>query len=195
MYLEQITPDVEKIISRCFPSYTGKKVEILTSIPSQLRSYWDGGSKTSYVFYGLSDGKTYQVESNHPFFEAGKPCQLNGLPLGVILVSHVIFCGKDIGIRIYANNQDIAPMLPNKTEITENEKIVLAFTSGLKSSYAGISNYRFNEAHKTKGITLESWETSKTELINKGMLTKQGAITPKGRNAIAGIPQSFTWSK
>lgn len=193
MYLEEITSDVERIINKCFPSYNGKKIELSTSIPSKLTSYWDGGSKTEYVFYGLADGKIYHVESNHPFFEAGRPSQLNGLPKGVILVSHIIFCGKDIGIRIYANTEDITPMLPLKIEISDNEKIVLAFTAHLKSSYAGISNYRFHEAHQKKGINLEDWDKTKIDLINKGLLNKAGAITPKGRNAISNIPHKFTY--
>jgi hypothetical protein len=69
-------------------------------------------------------------------------------------------------------------------ELTNNEKIVLYFTRSLKSSYAGISNYRFHEAHRQHNISLEDWNAAKESLIQKGLLAKNSSITVKGKNAI-----------
>ena len=86
-------------------------------------------------------------------------------------------------ITIYLNQEDLAPLLPSKQEITEDEKIVLHYTKSLKSTYAGIKNYRFYEANREKGITLERWDRAKNNLISRELLNKRGAITDEGRNA------------
>jgi len=91
------------------------------------------------------------------------------------------------GITIYANKEDIVPLLPEPQELTEDEITVLLYTRSLKSSYAGIKNYRFYEAHNRTGITSEQWEKAKENCIRKRLLRKNGSITPKGRNAISGM--------
>jgi len=186
-HVDKIDSTMQSIIAACFPDYKGKKVKISTMVPNRISSYWDGGSRTYYAFYSLVNGMTFEVESNHPIFEAGKPNHLEKLPERVLLVAHSIFCGKDMGITIYANTSDLAPMLPkNEDELTENERIVLTYTRCYKASYGGISNYRWYEAARTKNITLDTWNETKAGLIAKGLLNKAGAITPKGKNAIEG---------
>lgn len=177
---------MRQIAGECF-GYTGNTFKLSTAYPHNLRSYWDGGSRSYYAFYSLVNGKCSVVESNHPLFEAGKPYYLEKLPERVLLVEHSIFCGKDHGITIYANESDLAPMLPAPTdELTEAEKIVLTFTKCFKASYGGNSNVRYTEAKRVHGITGAAWQTAKTDLIEKGLLNKVGAITAAGRNAIEG---------
>jgi hypothetical protein len=106
------------------------------------------------------------------------------LPLGIIIVKHSIFMGKDSGITIFANESDLANMLPPKVELSKDEKTVLKYTASYKSSYAGIKNYRWHEANRDLGISLEEWEEAKEKLIEKKMLNKRGAITVSGRNAV-----------
>jgi len=184
---------IKGIIAACFPTYTGKKIKISTNIPTRLNSYWDGGSRTYFAFYSLDNAKVFNVESNHPMFEAGKPNHLEKLPNRLLLVAYSIFCDKDTGITIYANADDLAPMLPKNEEIlTQDELIVLTFTRTFKSSYAGIPNYRFREAKKVHGITEIAWNAAKDALVVKGLLGKNGAITPNGKNAIDG-KEVKTW--
>ena len=173
-----------KMIKTCYPSYNGRKFKIDTDTPSQLRSYWAAGSKDNFIFYELATGKIAPVHSNHPFFEADQPTRLKKLPVGFVIVKHSIFCGKDMGITVYGNIENINPLLPAKEELTTDEDAVLYFTRSLKSSYAGIKNYRHHEAQREMGITIERWEIAKTELIKKKLLNKRGAITPAGRNAV-----------
>lgn len=185
-YIDKIEGDIKDMIQTCFPSYRGKKVSLSTMIPTRLDSYWDGGSKRSYVFYELATKKTYNVASNHPMFDKGAPNKLDKLPKGIVIVSHSYFCGKDMGIEIYVNADDMAPMLPETTnKLINNEKIVLEFTSRYKNSYGGESNIRYKEAYYRHKITQEDWNKAKESLINNKLLRKNGSITPAGRNAIA----------
>ena len=181
-----IKPDetVKRIVKATFPSYNGRKFKLSTKIPRKLDSYWSGGSRDFYAFYELATGKSFDVEGNHPYFEANRPRELEKLPPGVVLVRHSIFCGKDTGITIYASSSDLAPLLPPSVELTEDERTVLQYTRSYKSSYGGISNYRWHEANRHNGITLERWDTAKSLLIGKKLLNKRGAITVAGRNAI-----------
>jgi hypothetical protein len=182
-WIDKPDETIRKIVNSTFPSYRGKKFKLSTDVPSRLDSYWDEGSRDYFSFYELSTSKVLDVGSNHPFFEAGKPRDLESLPPGVVIVKHSIFCGKDMGITIYANAGDLAPLLPEKLELTPHEKTVLEYTRTYKSSYAGISNYRFHEAHRSTGIKSDEWEAAKEQLIEKKLLNKAGAITPAGRNA------------
>ena len=181
-YIDRPDETLKRICSVAFPEWRGKKIKLDTDIPSQLNSYWDGGSKDTYVFVELATMKTAHLSSNHPFFEKDKPRDLNMLPIGMILVKHSIFCGKDAGITIYANAGDLVPLLPAKIELTDDENAVLYFTRVYKSSYAGIADYRFHEA-SWHGITKERWETAKMSCVSKGLLNKAGAITASGKNA------------
>lgn len=183
-HIDKPDTTIRKIVKTAFPSYNGRKFKLDTSIPSSLPSYWDGGSKNDWVFYELSTGESAHVADNHPFFQADKPRHLDKLPTGFIIVKHSIFCGKDMGITIHANAKDLVPLLPPKEELSTDEDAVLYFTRSLKSSYSGIKNYRFHEAQREMGITIERWEKAKAELIERKLLNKRGAITPSGRNAV-----------
>jgi hypothetical protein len=183
-YISKPDETIGKIVRATFPGYKGKKFKLSTDVPGRLDSYWDGGSRDYYAFYELSTGKQFSVSSNHPFFESHNPRKLDSLPNGIVLVKHSIFCGKDVGITIYVNPEQLTPLLPPKQEVSEHERIVLKYTSGLKSSYNGISNYRFYAAHRGEGISLNDWDTAKQSLIQKKLLNKAGAITAAGRNAL-----------
>lgn len=184
--LEIGKPDqvVKAIGQKCF-GYRGRRFRISTSIPSEIRSYWDGGSKSSYAFYNLSSKEVKSVPTNHPMFDKGVPSKVGVLPEGFALVEHNIFCGKDMGITIYVNEENMTKMVEQEqVELGRNEKIVLAATRSLKSSYGGVKNLRYVEAHRITGITTEEWEKAKASLIKLKLLNKAGAITANGRNAI-----------
>jgi len=179
-YIDRPDATVKAIVAASFPGYRGRKIALSTDVPKRLSSYWDGGSRDSFAFVELATGKAASVHSNHPFFEKGQPSELEALPAGFVLVMHSICCGKDCGITIYANADQIMPLLPAATsELSADEKRVLYYTRSLKSSYAGISNYRQHES----GLSVEVWNAAKDSLISKGLLNKAGAITSSGKNA------------
>jgi len=107
---------VKAIINASFPNYKGRKVSIETSrIPTQLDSYWFEGSRDYYAFVQLADDfKCLPVHSNNPVYEPKQPRDLKNLPKGIVLVQHTIFCGKDMGITIYANQDDVTPLIEHK---------------------------------------------------------------------------------
>jgi hypothetical protein len=81
-------------------------------------------------------------------------------------------------------------MLPaGDSGASEAQTIVLLATAALKNTYGGETGIRFREASRKFGISREAWETATAECITAGTLNKAGAITPKGRNAIANHPK------
>lgn len=185
MYID--TPEVRTLVARAFPGYNGTKFKVEPfSGPMRLTSYWSGGSIDYWKIVRLTDGKTAGVpENGTPFMPELKECA--SLPENCCLVRHTIFCGKDMGCTVYVRPENLTPMLPAVPVLTRNEQIVLAATAGLKSSYGGIKNYRFHEAHEITGITESEYEHAKGSCIAKGLLNKAGAITGEGRNAINNV--------
>ena len=189
-HIDKLTDNMKKVLSKTFPSYSGRKFKIvINDFPERLDSYWDEGSRTYYAFYDISSGKEYSMPSNHPFFEKDKPRNLGGALLkGVILVANSIFLGKDMGITFYVNDEDYEWIYGQKAlaepELDREKKIVLVYTRSRKSSYGGVNNYRFIEAHADTKITKEQWEIAKEWLIKNMYLNSAGAITIKGKNAI-----------
>lgn len=107
-------PKIKRIIQDCYPAYRGRKVRLSNYIPSQLHSYWDEGSRDYYCFYQPSTRKVFHVHSNHPFYEANQPRELNqeSMPEDVLLIRHTISRGKDIGITIHIpeSKQNLLPL-------------------------------------------------------------------------------------
>lgn len=169
-------------------NYSGRtfKAEVCESA-TLTDTYWSGGTRSTYRMIELATGKATEpngIAAPHHF---GGTLEGKTVPVspGFVLVEHVIFCGKDHGLRFYVNPADTAKLLPAPTsELSDDEKTVLAATAGLKSSYGGIPNFRFHEASRSTGITLERWDAAKASCISKGFLNKAGAITTQGRNAV-----------
>jgi hypothetical protein len=177
-------PEFKEIALLAFPGYSGRKFKLDTFTgPMNLTSYWDGGSKESYVILNLKTRKSKVVPENGTPY-TGKSFRISKLPEGFAVVEHSIFMGKDMGITIFVNPENMAKMLPAPDETPWAEKVVLSATRSLKSSYAGIKDYRFHEAFRDTGITKPEWDKAKESCIQKGLLNKVGAITDKGRNAI-----------
>lgn len=175
-------PEIRDIAIKAFPGYSGKKFKVETfSGPMELRSYWDGGSRDYYVIINMKLGKAKAVPENGI---QGKTFRISKLPEGFAVVRHSIFSGKDMGITIYVNPENMSKMLPKPDDTEWAEKVVLSATRALKSSYAGIKDYRFHTALRDTGITKPEWDKAKEALTQKGMLNKAGAITDAGRNAI-----------
>jgi hypothetical protein len=183
-----IDPDetVKRIAGAAFPDYRGRTFRIRpVTGPIDVRSYWDGGSRSYFVFVRLADMRaSREVPAQSAFDPPLAGAESVPLPAGVVCVEHQIFCGKDMGIVIHARPDDLTPMLPPKDELTREEKIVLVATRSLKSSYGGIPNFRKHEAMQQTGIAGAAYDTAKQALIAKGCLNAAGAITNRGRNAI-----------
>jgi hypothetical protein len=177
--------DVPKVILNVFSEYNGRKFRLSLCDKVTLHdAYWSGGSRTEYRAVNLDTGEfsSANPQITNPFRVSIVPTV--DIPLRTVIVGHTIFCGKDVGLEIFARAEDVTPMLSPVDSLTEDQKIVLEYTRSRKSSYGGISDFRFHEAKSYTGITKERWEKSKAEMIASGHLDKRGAITPKGRNAV-----------
>ncbi|MHC4398937.1 MAG: hypothetical protein ACYTG0_04580 [Planctomycetota bacterium] len=179
--------EVPDVFRRAFPGYRGRKfvAEVRESVTLDA-NYWSGGTRYTYRGVDLVTGEILSPECDeygNPFTHPEAPTV--ALEPHKAIVCHKVFCGKDLGLTIHVHPENVAKLLPMPTELTPSERIVLGYTSSLKASYGGVSNYRFKEASRETGITLDGWNLAKDSLIGKGLLNRRGAITTKGRNALA----------
>ncbi len=99
---------VKDIVARAYPDYKGRKISVRTDyIPKSLNSYWDEGHRTYYSFYELATGRSRDIGSNHPMFEANKPRNLSELPRGVVIVARNYRGSAAQSINIYAHPEDM----------------------------------------------------------------------------------------
>lgn len=174
---------VDDIIRVAFPGENGKRVS--ASVASSVRfsnTQWDEGNRTSYVLVSLETLQTVPIPEQ-PYIGHSPMHEKNvELPVGVVCVAHNQYGTRD-SFTIYTRPENVFPALEAPVELSRDEMIVLVATRSRKSSYGGVSNYRFHEAHDSTGITLVRWDAAKAKLIAEGYLNKAGAITTKGRNA------------
>lgn len=176
-------PDVIRICKIAYPDYNGKKFRVsVVGHPFSVSSYWDGGSRNYFTFVNLSTMAVMPIPPQSAYDPKIQGADAVSLVPGLVCVEHTYFCGKDAGCTVMVHPENAPKYLPQKVELTEDERIVLDYTGALKPSYAGISNYRFHQAHREKGITIERWNAAKDMLITKRLLNKAGAITQEGRN-------------
>lgn len=99
--LRRSDPLVKRLLAATFPEYRGRKVKArLWTHPRTLDNYWDGGSRSFYVAVRLVDGAVSDFGTDNPFRTAThEPVDL---PSGVLLVEHTIFCGRDMGLTVWA---------------------------------------------------------------------------------------------
>ncbi|RKY80843.1 hypothetical protein DRQ07_05165 [candidate division KSB1 bacterium] len=175
--------DAKSIALKGFPNYKGFKFSyhICNNPVITVRSYWDGGSRTYFNFVNFNSSEKLKVLEERK--EGLHTCKKVELIPGWALVEHSFFCGKDTGLTVLFHSSD-KNMLPEKADLTDNEKTVLIATSSYKNSYGGRSNIRFHEARRSTGITQSEWDETKKALIKRGLLLKNGGIRSEGRYAI-----------
>ncbi len=190
-------PELKQIAIAAFPAYSGSKFSVDTQAPSRLNSCWSGGSRDYYALIELSTLRSIPVpENGTPFSNGGQIFTLTSLPLNVALVRHTIFCGKDLGITVFVSPENMNRFaLPEPIELTLAQKIVLVCTRERKSSYNGRNRQQM--ALDDCGLPMIEWDQAKAELIAKGLLKSNGAISDDGRNAASGQPQlySLKWTQ
>lgn len=174
-------PDVIAIAKKAYPDYNGKKFSVVVASTVDVRSYWEGGSKSTFVFVRF-DNSTGTIEVPQQSAYDPKIAGADAVPLqpGMACVEHAIFCGKDVGCKIHVHVDNAPRYLPPPTMLSEDESIVLYHTK----SFTNTGGYRFQEAHRVTGITRERWEAATVACQSRKLLDKRGAITGDGRNAL-----------
>lgn len=204
IHFERPDQTTARIIAAAYPGYRGKKFRIeVCDYPIDVRSYWDGGSRDYFTFVNLSTLETAAMPAQSGFDPKIAGAEAVTIPAGFACVRHSIFCGKDAGMTIMIGSANAAPLLPAPAaELSFEQKLVLRYTAGRKSSYAGrdrcemarddlINDHRFNK-EKPMPASREAfraqWEQAKASLVSAGLLNKAGAITAAGKNAIVNEP-------
>lgn len=109
--------DVRDIITRAFPGARSRRtVKIQASNSYSVRDFWDGGSRDECRFVELSSLRVMssaeipqdvRQQQSNPY---NLPvCEVNLTP-GYCVVEHIIFCGKDLGYRIYVSHERFAAL-------------------------------------------------------------------------------------
>lgn len=174
-----------------FPEYKGKMINILPQETGMdLRSFWDGGSRTYYKVIRLADMKMLSIPENGTWFTeksgANDFAQNSGeklpCPGFAVVAYHVSGYGDSLSIYLHPDNMSQIALPAPQIALTENEKKVLNAAVSLKSSYAGIKDFRKHEMKRF--MSGAEYDTCKQSLIEKGLLNKRGAITIEGRNLL-----------
>ncbi len=190
---------VKDVIQRLFPDYKGRRdVYVMSAESVELTgTYWSGGSRSSYAAYEPITKATRTLPRFDPP-QFGGPVNTPKVPLCDGNGHYIVIAERHHGsfeyITLFVHPDNMVGLLPSPVELDMAQKIVLVFTRGLKSSYAGIPDYRFHEAHERTGITRQKWDAAKAECIAKGLLNKAGAITADGKNA-AGIGDYLSFER
>ncbi len=102
---------VKDILAATFPDYRGRKFQIV--FQESLRFYdtnWSGGSRNEYAFVA-ADGRTKHLAVPAPWDNVAEGQRVELTP-NVLVVRHSHFCGKDMGITIYAHPCYLPKYLP-----------------------------------------------------------------------------------
>ena len=102
---------VKPILAATFPKYKGRTYEIEFAPTITFHdTNWGGGSRNYYAFVN-ADGRTGHLVVPAPWNNTAEGETVE-IPADVLIVEHCIFCGKDLGIRIYANPVHLPKWLP-----------------------------------------------------------------------------------
>ena len=130
MQIIYIEPDahVRALVSRAFPSYTGKQFKLaISDSPINCASYWDSGNRSYFAFANLATGETSStVPAQSAFDRPVAGLDAVSLPDGFACIEHN-FSGVRQSITIHIRTSNAAPLLPAQVELSRFENIVLAY--------------------------------------------------------------------
>lgn len=111
--------EVKRIAKLAFPEYRGRKFRFQVQTYSiDLRSYWDGGTRSYFKFVCLADGRvSIEVPVQSAFDKQIKGLDACTVPEGFVCVEHVIFCGKDLGLRLHVHPNNVAKLLTDGSRL------------------------------------------------------------------------------
>lgn len=190
IHLDRRHPAVIRILKLAFPDYKGNRVTVETAGSVRFSgTMWQDGYRDRYCVVRF-DGQTASIPTE-PFLQRSELHERD-YPLqpgyAVIRWSQ----GRYSHVTILVHPDMVPRFLPtDDSKLERDHLIVLVATRSLKASYGGVKNFRFTEARRYTGITLESWERAKADLIDRKLLNKAGAITNDGRNALEASGYGF----
>ncbi len=148
-----------------------------------LASYWSGGSRDMFYLVNLATGQVSPAaaENGSGFGMVRESLIMKELPPGCGLLLVSIGHYKHAVLEVHPEN--LAPLLSAPTvELSEDEKVALACTVGLKSFARREYAARKWGAYVVTPATLKRWDEAVAGLLAKGLVSKNGAATIEGRN-------------
>lgn len=184
---------IKEVVKAAFPELPrGTKIQVTWGMSRMnLTGWWDEGNCNRYSLVNLSTLEAKLIPTAHPFFEAENHAKYKDVELkeGFVAVQYRMgWSGNHVTVFTSAT----APVLSSGEEISEDLTMLLLCTKSLKSSYAGISDYRAYSLKEKFGWTAAKVQNLRNEAISKGLMSKNKALTINGKNAIANHPKRFT---
>jgi hypothetical protein len=188
---------VAPMVRGTFPDYRGKKFQVIAAESVTLHDLnWSGGSRCQYRACTITGQPLGNADRFNQMAPWRNPAEGQTLPIvpGACVVQHTLFCGQDLGLRIYVHPCDLTPLLPPVVDLSQLETAIIDATASFKSSYNGKDRYSmarpeswsrtpFHGYSHDTFPSREVWAAAVSGLIAKGFLDKRGALTIKGRNA------------
>lgn len=190
-------PFLAKVLAVAFPACKKTQYKVCATEKVYITgTYWSGGCRNSFVAVNLLTLEKVNLPhfnppqfggpSEDPYFDLST----QSVPVGIVELSNV---GMSEYITFHLHPHNVQRFIAKSDgSVSLNEKIVLYATRSLKSSYGGISNYRFHEAHQATGITQQDWDDCIQSLIHRKLLRKNKSITPAGKNVVENL---WSWPK
>ena len=125
--LKQV-PELKRIVTTAFPGYKKHNVFLSVFHEMDINSYWDGGSKDTYVLMDLETltRKTLPT-STHPYYDVARHVQpgsndyvsidgrgnitLKMLPANYAIIKGGTFCGKPVTAHVFVNADNMPKYL------------------------------------------------------------------------------------
>ena len=185
--------EIRPIIDATFPEYRGPKASVRIQATAEYSAAdlsWQDGSKTevkalrAIIVEGTDCTYITQLQAVEL-----RTAHSGAIPRDMMLVEHVIFCGKDLGIRCVVSPDSVflPKLLPAPVELTDGEVLVLSAHAQLKSGV-----YRAAAVGRVAGHDEQQLKVLVETLARRGLLSvnKLGAsqITLDGKNALAALP-------
>jgi hypothetical protein len=94
---------VKGFAKQAYPDYKGRKFSMELAKQYFMSNYWSEGSRNYCVAIDLATGKVHEPSdaSQNPFNTVAHNTVV--IPPGIGILEHCIFCGKDMGIRLYVS--------------------------------------------------------------------------------------------
>lgn len=109
--------DVAAIIAATYPDHRGRKIEVRPTVQVALHDlHWSGGTRSEYracTLDGTALGSTERVARLAPWSSAALAAEgaRVELPPGTAVVEHSVFCGRDMGLRVYIRPEDMPRLI------------------------------------------------------------------------------------
>ncbi len=192
--------DIRAIIDATYPDYKGPHARVEVRATAEYHDYqlnWSGGSIMYLKALRCEGAGGFEVIDLRTIWGSGQGYK-GAIPADMMLVEHVISCGKDLGVRcIVSPGSQFMPRLslPAVIELSRDEVIVLSAHKQLKGGHYRDEAYeRENYARSRFPGTQGRLQVASivADLANRGLLkvNKAGAsqITVEGRNALESLP-------